>query len=198
MARRRKSRGSSAGKKKKGAGPQDPRPPEAEAPRAEQAPHPTEEMPPRRAFLSRLWLGLGGLAVAQYVWLVVEFLRPRRSEVDGPGIVVAGPVDQFDPGSVTAFPSGRFYLARLQDGSFLALSRVCTHLGCTVPWIAEEDRFVCPCHASAFDLRGDVLSPPAPRALDIHPVRIENGIVKVDTESTVRRRSFDASQVARA
>lgn len=157
-----------------------------------------EEVPARRAFLGRLWLGLGGLAVAQYAWLVVEFLRPRRSNIDVPGVVVAGPVDRFERGSVTAFPNGKFYLARLQDGSFLALSRVCTHLGCTVPWVADEDRFVCPCHASAFDIRGDVLSPPAPRALDFHPVRIENAIVKVDTGSTRRRRSFEASQVTRA
>lgn len=153
---------------------------------------------PRRAFLTRLWLGLGGLAVAQYAWLVVEFLRPRRSTVDGPGVVVAGPVDRFEPGTVTAFPAGKFYLARLDDGGFLALSRVCTHLGCTVPWIGDEERFVCPCHASAFDIRGDVIDPPAPRALDIHPVRIENAVVKVDTERTLRRRAFDASQAARA
>lgn len=152
----------------------------------------------RRSFLSRLWLGLGGLAIAEYVWLMVEFLRPRPGPADAPGVLVAGPIDEFDPGSVTAFPAGRFYLTRLADGGFLAVSRECTHLGCTVPWMADEGRFVCPCHASAYDIRGDVLSPPAPRALDLHPVRIENGIVKVDTGSTVKRRSFEASQVTRA
>jgi cytochrome b6-f complex iron-sulfur subunit len=110
----------------------------------------------------------------------------------------AGPVEQFEPGSVTAFPAGRFYLSRLTDGGFLAVSRECTHLGCTVPWIEDEGRFVCPCHASAYDIRGDVLSPPAPRALDLHPVRIENGIVKVDTGRTLKRRAFEASQVARS
>ena len=93
---------------------------------------------------------------------------------------------------------GFFHLTRLADGGFLAVSRECTHLGCTVPWMAEEGRFVCPCHSSAYDIRGDVLSPPAPRALDIHPVRIENGIVKVDTGRTRQRRYFEASQVARA
>jgi len=99
---------------------------------------------------------------------------------------------------VTAFREGRFYLVRLEDGGFLALHRKCTHLGCTVPWIPEEGRFACPCHASAFDLRGDVLNPPALRALDLFPVRIENGIVKVDTAAPVRRTVFDPSQVVRA
>lgn len=167
--------------------------------RRDERPAPANEMATsRRSFLSRLWLGLGGLAIAEYVWLGVEFLRPRSGPAEEAGVLVAGPVDQFDLDSVTAFPAGRFYLTRLADGGFLAVSRECTHLGCTVPWMADEGRFVCPCHSSAYDIRGDVLSPPAPRALDIHPVRIENGIVKVDTGRTLRRRNFESSQVARA
>ena len=152
----------------------------------------------RRTFLGRLWLGLGGLALAEYVWLTVEFLRPRAALKEAAGVLVAGPIDRFDLGSVTAFPAGRFYLTRLTDGGFLAVSRECTHLGCTVPWMEDEGQFVCPCHSSAYDIRGDVINPPAPRALDLHPVRIENGIVKVDTGRTLKRRSFEASQVTRA
>lgn len=167
--------------------------------RRDERPAPAEETTTsRRSFLSRLWLGLGGLALAEYVWLTVEFLRPRSGPAEAAGVLVAGPVEQFELDSVTAFPAGRFYLSRLADGGFLAVSRECTHLGCTVPWMADEGRFVCPCHSSAYDIRGDVLSPPAPRALDIHPVRIENGIVKVDTGRTLKRRYFEASQVARA
>jgi len=108
------------------------------------------------------------------------------------------PVERLAPGSVTAFPEGRFYLARLEDGGFLALDRTCTHLGCAVPWVSSQKRFVCPCHASAFDIRGDVLSPPAPRALDLLPVRIENGIVKVETGRPIRRQRFERDQVTRA
>ena len=66
-----------------------------------------------------------------------------------------------------------------------------------MPWIADENRFVCPCHASSFDLHGEVLSAPAPRALDLHPVRIENGVVKVDTATTIRRDGFSPAQVVR-
>jgi cytochrome b6-f complex iron-sulfur subunit len=116
---------------------------------------------------------------------------------DGGAVVVAGPIERFEANSVTAFPQGKFYLARLEDGGFLALSRECTHLGCTVPWVDEEKRFVCPCHSSAYDLKGDVKSPPAPRALDHYAVRIENGIVKVDTSRALKRRSFQLAQVTR-
>jgi cytochrome b6-f complex iron-sulfur subunit len=44
-------------------------------------------------------------------------------------------------------------------------------------------------------MRGDVLSPPAPRALDNYAVRIENGIVKVDVSRPLKRRSFEYAQV---
>jgi len=159
-----------------------------------------ESSPPRRRFLRGLWLGLGGLALAEISWVVSSFFRPRRRQAvarEAATIVVAGPVERFEPDSVTAFQQGRFYLVRLEDGGFLALHRRCTHLGCTVPWVEEERRFACPCHASVFDIRGEVLSPPAPRALDLFAVRIENGIVKVDTSEPLRRSVFEPSQVAR-
>jgi len=155
----------------------------------------------RRSFLGRLLLGLGALATLEFGWIAASFLRPRdRRVADGEeyGIFVAGPVERFAPGTVTAFRAGKFYLARLDDGGFLALHRKCTHLGCTVPWIEDEQRFACPCHASAFDVHGDVLSLPAPRALDLFAVRIENGVVKVDTSRPLRRESYRPSQVTRA
>jgi cytochrome b6-f complex iron-sulfur subunit len=141
------------------------------------------------------------VALAELFWIVFSFLRPGRQRmVQQPlgKVLVAGPVDRFDPGTVTAFREGKFYLVRLDDGGFLALHRQCTHLGCTVPWVAEQERFACPCHASVFDVRGEVLSPPAPRPLDLFPVRIENGIVKVDTTVPVKRATFESSQVVRA
>ncbi|HOB53533.1 MAG TPA: ubiquinol-cytochrome c reductase iron-sulfur subunit [Acidobacteriota bacterium] len=149
----------------------------------------------------RRWLGtagkiLGLVAAAEFAGVAVAFLWPRRSRRDeeASATVTCGPVDEFTPHSVTAFPAGRFYLVRLADGGFLALSRTCTHLGCTVPWDEAKGRFVCPCHASAFDIAGDVLSPPAPRALDLHPVRIENGVVRVDSGRAIQRQRFELSQ----
>jgi len=62
----------------------------------------------------------------------------------------------------------------------------------------KENRFVCPCHASAFDIKGDVISPPAPRALDLYAVMIENSVVKVDTGKPIQRRKFKESQVTRS
>ena len=153
---------------------------------------------PRRSLLSKLWIGLGLVALGEVLWLIVTFFRPGppRSAKNGIGAVVAaGPVSGFAAGSVTAFPRGRFYLACLEDSGFLAVSRKCTHLGCTVPWIEKEMKFVCPCHASVFDITGSVIHAPAPRALDLYRVFIENGIVNVDTGKRIKRSRFEKDQV---
>jgi cytochrome b6-f complex iron-sulfur subunit len=154
----------------------------------------------RRNFLSRITRVLGGVAVLQAGWVAMSALLPDKRKAplsDRTGVQVAGPVDQFAPGSVTAFSGGKFFLTRLEDGGFLAVYRKCTHLGCSVPWNAEEQRFTCPCHASAFDIRGDVISAPAPRPLDLFPVIIEDGMVSVDTSRPLRRKVFAPDQVAR-
>ena len=95
------------------------------------------------------------------------------------GIIPAGQADSFAVGSVTPFTQGRFYLVHLSDGGFLALYRKCTHLGCAVPWEPAEGRFVCPCHASAFEIDGQVINAPAPRPLDRFAVSISaDGMLK--------------------
>jgi Rieske Fe-S protein len=152
----------------------------------------------RRSFLTFLWLGLGIVALVEIASVVVTYLRggKRQQKTDQVDVIVeAGQVDQFALNSVTAFVRDRFYLCRLEDGGFLAVSRKCTHLGCTVPWRDKEKKFACPCHASAFDIRGEVISAPAPRALDIYPLTIENNVVKVNTNQPVKRSQFRAEQV---
>jgi cytochrome b6-f complex iron-sulfur subunit len=152
----------------------------------------------RRDFLKMAWLGLGTLALAEAGVMAVAFSLPRIGEGDFGGIITAGAVDDFPPNSVTPFNQARFYLSRLADGGFLALYRKCTHLGCSIVWEQADKQFMCPCHASAFDATGDVANPPAPCALDIFPVIIEDGLVKVDTGAIIQRDEFDPSQVVYA
>jgi cytochrome b6-f complex iron-sulfur subunit len=152
----------------------------------------------RRGFLNILWAALGLAALAEFLWLAFSFLWPVKPGEEGHAnsVVPAGSLASFEPGTVTAFQKGEFYLVRLDDGGILALSCKCTHLGCTVPWVEKEKKFLCPCHASAFDMTGNVISSPAARALDAFPVAIENNIVKVDTGKRIKRSGFDPKQVA--
>jgi cytochrome b6-f complex iron-sulfur subunit len=152
----------------------------------------------RRSFFTKLWVLLGIVALAELFGVLFGYFKPRKQAVVtamAETIITAGSIDKFEPGTVTAFVRGKFYLARLQDGGFLALSRTCTHLGCTVPWVAAQNKFICPCHSSEFDIKGEVISPPAPRALDIHPIVIENNIVKVNTGKRIKRTFLETAQV---
>ncbi len=151
----------------------------------------------RRSFLNILWTALGLAALAEFLWLTFSFLRPAkpgRAESQANTVVPAGSLAAFAPGTVTAFQKGEFYLVRLEDGGLLALSCKCTHLGCTVPWVEKEKKFLCPCHASAFDITGNVITSPAARALDTYTVTVENKIVKVDTGRRFKRSRFDSGQ----
>ena len=162
----------------------------------EKTSHETER--PRRSFLRSLWIGLGVVALIEFIGVLIAFLRPRRlptNTAGGGAVLEAGAVASFAPNSVTAFVRARLYLCRLEDGGFLALSRKCTHLGCTVPWVAQESRFACPCHGSAFDITGNIIESPAPRALDMYLLFIENDIVKVDVSKPIKRSAFRPEQV---
>ena len=155
----------------------------------------------RRSFFTKLWVFLGIVALAEFVGILFGFFKPRKQTISATGvkpIITAGAVDKFEPGTVTAFVRGKFYLARLEDGGFLALSRTCTHLGCTVPWVAAQNKFICPCHSSEFNIKGEVISPPAPRALDIFQITVENNMVKVDTTKRMKRSAFEAAQIVYA
>jgi cytochrome b6-f complex iron-sulfur subunit len=159
----------------------------------------SEVGPNRRSFLTKLWIIFSGVALAEFFTVAFAFLWPRKSNsraADTDLIIAAGPIEGFAPNSVTAFVRGKFYLARLKDGGFLALSRTCTHLGCTVPWSEKEMQFACPCHGSAFDITGNVIHAPASRALDIYAITIENQVIKVDTRKPIKRSTFRIDQVS--
>lgn len=150
----------------------------------------------RRDFLKLAWGAAGTVVLAEAGLLTYRFLAPKAVEGQFGGVFTVGRVEEFPPGSVTPVNEGRFYLVRLADGGFLALYRKCTHLGCAVPWDPAQGKFVCPCHASAFEMDGDVLNPPAPRPLDRFSVIIEEGEIKVDTGQAIQRDHASPADVA--
>lgn len=63
-----------------------------------------------------------------------------------------------------------------ENGSeFIALSNICTHLGCRVRWVEEQDGFFCPCHNAIFGPDGSVQTGPPPRPLDRFETKVEDG-----------------------
>jgi len=158
----------------------------------------TNNKPPRRNFLKILWASLGLVALGELLWVIVSFFRPvskKEAATSLFNVIDAGSTETYEPGTVSPFVRGQFYLVCLEDGGFLAMSSKCTHLGCAVPWDEDKKKFICPCHASQFDISGNVLSSPAPRALDLFEVTIVNKTIQVNIGKRMKRNRFNKRQL---
>jgi Rieske Fe-S protein len=68
------------------------------------------------------------------------------------------------------------------SGDVVVFSPVCPHLGCQYTWDAASRHFVCPCHASVWQIDGKRIGGPTPRNLDTLPSKVENGTLMVKWE----------------
>ena len=143
----------------------------------------------RRKFLSRLSLGLSGLAAAVVsvpivAYLLSPLLRPAPREWRDVGLV-----DDFHIGETVevAFeePSPlpwagqtartAVWLRRSGELEFAAFGLNCTHLGCPVNWRPEAQLFLCPCHGGVYYADGTVAGGPPPHPLVKYDVQIAAG-----------------------
>ncbi len=152
----------------------------------------TEQNINRRSFFKRLFIAILSL---QFAYIVFRFLLPSKQKSKPEDMYDAGNIDFFENGQVYPFGAAHFYLYRTREGGFLALSSKCTHLGCTVRFNDSKKQYECPCHASAFNEHGEVLSAPAIRALDYYPVEIHDQKVLVDIHHPIKRKKYESSQV---
>ncbi len=145
----------------------------------------------RRTSRRLLWVALlsGG---ALFVALAFVFVWPSAESKDGRFDL--GPVDDYAFGSVNTVDEGKFHVVRLSEDTFIALSWVDPHLGCTVPWRPDfvwgsnggrQGWFRNPCHGETYDSTGHRVFGPSPRDLDRYLVAIVNGRVIVETDRYV-------------
>lgn len=65
------------------------------------------------------------------------------------------------------------------DGQLRVLSPICPHLGCSVSWHENQNKFVCPCHGGQFSADGSRISGPPPRGLDVLDAQVKDGKLEV-------------------
>lgn len=128
--------------------------------------------PSRREFLLYIWsaslaLYMVGLSGAM-LWY--SYPRFRAGEFGGLFSVPVGAIPPADAVPVDR-PDGRFWMVSTEAG-FLAIYKVCTHLGCLYKWVPTNRRFECPCHGSKFQRDGTWIEGPAPRHLDRFVVQV--------------------------
>jgi cytochrome b6-f complex iron-sulfur subunit len=85
-------------------------------------------------------------------------------------------------GSVLMFKFGAppAMLIHHEDGRWIALSAVCTHLGCTVQYEPQADRIHCACHGGVYNAyTGANVSGPPPKPLKLFKVTVNDTGVEV-------------------
>jgi menaquinol-cytochrome c reductase iron-sulfur subunit len=87
-------------------------------------------------------------------------------------------VEQVD-GWRKAISEKAVYITKDSQGQLCALTSVCPHLGCTVPWNKEKRQFVCPCHGATFSPDGSRVSGPSLRGMDALETSVSDGRLQV-------------------
>jgi len=116
----------------------------------------------RRDWIIKALTAVIGAAAA---WPLLEFVTARRyrppkkvrlrERVPADGFIMEPEFILFEP-----------------DTGPVAVSRTCTHLGCTLAYDEVKRLFICPCHQSMFHWNGKYISGPAGKDLPHYPVRI--------------------------
>jgi cytochrome b6-f complex iron-sulfur subunit len=133
----------------------------------------------RRTFLGVCLGGLAATVAAAATWPVYRYLAPRSTTTTTARVeipekdVPEGEAKFFDFGGASAV------LVRKPGGGLIALSAVCTHMGCIVQWEKDQQDFLCPCHGGHYTAEGGVVSGPPPKPLTKLPFIVANGIITI-------------------
>ncbi|MBI4632513.1 MAG: Rieske (2Fe-2S) protein [Deltaproteobacteria bacterium] len=112
----------------------------------------------RRRFLKIMLAVLGFTAFGSLLYPLARFLSATRGEPKGKQLAFKKTEIPIGAARDIVFNGTPAIIINRPDGGFVALSRVCTHLGCLVDYDKSKKRLLCPCHAGVYDLDGAVIS----------------------------------------
>ncbi len=107
----------------------------------------------------RLFLYIGGLFCLYPILRFITHKTPRVPVV----------IEVHEPLNSAGFLLKDRFIIFSRMGKTWAVSRTCTHLGCTLNYKEKEDWLECPCHQSRFSTSGSVLQGPAKKPLIRYP-----------------------------
>ena len=85
------------------------------------------------------------------------------------------PLSKAGSSVIINFSTGSLLVDHPSGNTFVALSAICPHQGCTVSnYDSGSSQFVCPCHGSKFDLNGKVVQGPANSNLQTYQTQFAN------------------------
>jgi len=131
---------------------------------------------------------VGGVCLAYAAAVGYPVYRYLNSPVEKAASVAAvkevtlDGADTLPVGTAMVFKFGTHpaLLIHHDDGSWVALDAVCTHLGCTVQFDKSQKKITCACHGGEFDAKtGKNIAGPPPKPLPMYAVKVEKGKVQV-------------------
>ena len=75
--------------------------------------------------------------------------------------------------------NGDIIIINVDGTEFVAMSKICTHNGCTVDYDDNSNKLECPCHGSEFSTSGSVLKGPASSPLETYMVTRDGDILTI-------------------
>ncbi|MDZ7343242.1 MAG: ubiquinol-cytochrome c reductase iron-sulfur subunit [candidate division KSB1 bacterium] len=134
----------------------------------------------RRTFFEKFVAGLFGGTLLAFFAPALAYLFPNRhfgitnrefTEATGETIAASSIAEgESRTGLLSGIPAIVFH----RQEEWIALSTVCTHLGCIVGFIPSTQTFHCPCHGGKYDRDGRVTDGPPPKPLERLAIRIED------------------------
>ncbi len=150
----------------------------------------------RRQFLTYTLTGVGGFMAAGMLMPMARFALDPALKVGAEQDMIPIPIKEADltnePQRVdfsfeqvdawyTSEATNTAWIYKKDDGSIIALSPICTHLGCTVDWKGPDDadhpnQFFCPCHLGVFEKDGtNVPGTPPTEPLHVYELEVKDG-----------------------
>lgn len=137
----------------------------------------------RRGFLNNVISFFVFVSAIGVAFPLGSYLWPRKRVTSGSGTrSMKIPLSDIPIGDAkfVRFLNKPTVILRPNEQEVVALSAVCTHLGCVVKWKEDKKELFCPCHGGRFDIRGLVLGGPPPRPLPKYPVHTEDEYIVIE------------------
>ena len=133
----------------------------------------------RRKFLGACLGGVIASLGAAALYPLFRYLAPRSGVSSNAKVVIPEKDVPEGEAKFFVFAGSSAVLVRKRGGGLVALSAVCTHLGCIVQWEKDKQDFFCPCHAGHYTADGIVTAGPPPKPLTKLPFTVADGAITV-------------------
>ncbi|MBT0666584.1 Rieske (2Fe-2S) protein [Geobacter pelophilus] len=133
----------------------------------------------RRKFLGVCLGGIASASIAAVAYPLFRYLSPIPEQENSGKVTFQESDIPEGEAKFFQYAGSAAVLIKNKEQGVIALSAVCTHLGCIVQWQKERGEFLCPCHAGRYTAQGLVISGPPPKPLQPLHVSIANGTITI-------------------